>query len=192
MRTSTAWLVTLPIALAGIEAAHAVANRAFGSPEGAGELFAGHATGSELVAPLIAIALAAVLVGLGGLVAGSRSTAPGARSVAVQFACLPPVAFVLLELVEAGGVSWDAVLEPAFLAGLLLQGPFALAGYLVARLLIRLSDGVRALVGRRRPAPPLAGRPAPPVRANHDRRFATRRRFAQLGRAPPAGHAASS
>lgn len=191
MRRGAAWLVTLPIALVGIEAAHALANAAFGSPEEAGEIFASAASGAELVPVLSALALALLLLGLGGRVAGRWWSPRGARSLALPFACLPPVAFVLLELLEAllhrGHVPADLGFEPALLAGLVLQIPFALTGYLVARLLLRLSDGVRALILRRRVAPPLEPPRALPSLPHDDPPRHLRRGGAHLGRAPPVG-----
>jgi hypothetical protein len=44
---------------------------------------------------------------------------------------------------------WDPDARRTFAAGLALQLPFALAGYLLARLLLRLSDGVHGLIARR-------------------------------------------
>jgi hypothetical protein len=49
---------------------------------------------------------------------------------------LPPIAFVVQEfserLVHTGHVSWTTILQPAFLVGLALQLPFALAALLLA------------------------------------------------------------
>jgi hypothetical protein len=194
MRKGTAWLVSFPIALVGMLAAHAVANAAAGSPGGAGEVFASATSGAELVPVLAALAAGAILLGLIGRVAGRWCLTAGGRSLALSFALLPPLGFVLLELGEqfahSGGVGGDLPRHPTFLFGLALQLPFALAGYLAARVLLRLSDGVRALIARRRPlrfARPLAAlrRPydAPPPPA--------RRGAVHSGRAPPAFVAAS-
>jgi len=184
-------LVAVPIALVGLEAAHALANAAFGSPEEAGEIFASAASGAELVPVLSALTLAFVLLGLGGRVAGRWWLPRRARSLALPFACLPPVSFVLLELVEAllhrGRVPADLMFEPAFQAGLALQFPFALAGYLVARVLLRLSDGVRTLILRRRAAPLLEQPSALPSLPRDDPPRRARRGGAHLGRAPPVG-----
>jgi hypothetical protein len=184
-------VVTLPIALVGIEAAHASANAAFGSPEEAGEIFESAASGSELVLVLAALGLALVMLGLGFRVAGRWWLPQHARSLALPFACLPPVAFVLLELVEAllhrGQLPADLLLEPAFLAGLVLQAPFALTGYLVARLLLWVSDGVRAFLRRCRVAPPLEPPRALPSLPHSDPPRRLRRGGAHRARAPPVG-----
>jgi hypothetical protein len=65
-------------------------------------------------------------------------------------------------LLHRGHVPAQLVVEPAFLVGLVLQLRFALAAYLLARLLLRLSDGVRSLILRRRAAHTLAAPPALP------------------------------
>jgi len=194
VRRGAAWLVTLPIALVGIEAAHALANAVFGSPEEAGELFASGSSSAGLVPLLAALALGLLLVGLGGRVAGWWLPCR-ARLVALPFALLPPVAFVVLELVEGvlhrGAVPWDAALEPTLVFGLLLQFPFALSGYLVARGLLRLSDAVRRLIVGARRARPLA---PPPSRSlgGSERTRAARRHSAHCGRGPPVGLLTSS
>jgi len=106
----TAWLVTLPIALIGLEIAHAIANAAFGSPAAEGEVFASPASGAQLVPMLLALALALIVVGLVARTAGWWWSPRRARSLALPFACLAPTGFVLLELVEGllheGAVSW--------------------------------------------------------------------------------------
>ena len=62
------------------------------------------------------------------------------------FALVPPVGFVLQELLElslhTGTFGWQAVLAPTFLPGLLLQLPFALAAYVAARVLLRTAEHV--------------------------------------------------
>lgn len=153
MRRTAVWLVTLPLALIGVEAAHALANQLFGSPQGEAEVFASAAAGAELGPPLLALALAALLLALAARAAGRWWLPRSARSLALPFACVPAVAFVLLELLEAvladGSMPWDPHGRPTFAAGLALQLPFALAGYLLARMLLRLSDGARSLIARR-------------------------------------------
>ena len=82
------------------------------------------------------------------------------RPAAWPFALIPPLAFLAQELIErlAAGLPAHAVLEPAVYVGLAAQVPVALAGFLVARALLRVADdAARALA----PAPPLTLRPAP-------------------------------
>src|SRR5262245_40216701 len=138
MRRGVAWLVTVPIALAGVVAAHSLANVALGSPEGAGELFASGESGRGLLPLVGAFAAGLVVLGLAGQVMAPSGKSERGGLVALPFACLPPFAFAALELIEAhvpfgGGVG--SVLNPTFALGLALQLPFALCGYLVARLL---------------------------------------------------------
>ena len=60
------------------------------------------------------------------------------------FALLPPLGYVLQEFLERwfAGASfpWWMVLQPTFRVGLLLQLPFGLIAYLLARLLLRVAD----------------------------------------------------
>jgi hypothetical protein len=189
MRRTAVWLVTLPPALTGVEAAHALANQLFGSPQGEAEVFASAASGAELGPPLLALALAALLLALAARAAGRWWLPRSAGSLALPFACVPPLAFVLLELLEAvlgdGSMPWDPDARRTFAAGLALQLPFALAGYLLARLLLRLSDGARGLIARmpsRLSRPPLVLPPTPGDRAPRPDRGPC----VHAGRGPPA------
>jgi hypothetical protein len=189
VRRTAVWLVTVPIALSGIEGAHAVANAVFGAPAGdSGEIFASAATGASLVPLLVAVALAAVGIGLAGRIAGRWLTPRNGRMLALPFAFLPPAGFVLLELAEAalGDEGLQAgIVSPAVLLGLVLQLPFAFAGYLVARGLLRLGDEVRAIVVR--PRVRLVAAVSNPLfsRPSDDARRATPLRFSGFGRGPP-------
>ena len=195
MRNRLVWLVTLPIALAGVEAAHAVTNAVFGAPGGPdAEVFTGSDSSPELTLSLAALALGFVVLGLVSRATGAGWVSRRSRAVAIPFACLPPVAFLLLELLEglvhSGAFPWRDLAGPTFLFGLALQLPFALAGYLVARALLRLSDRVHDLI-RRRCVPRRSIRSLPSPRAD-----APRPAFAVLsghfGRAPPRVAIASS
>ena len=145
------WLVVLPLLAVGSEAAHAVLNLfAPGAYQGA-ELFAATSSTRALL-PLL-IGVAAVLV-LGGLV----TSAAGRRRPRISrkaFAALPLVAFAVQEHVEYaighGGVDWTLATHPAFVLGLALQLPFAVAAYLVARLLFLLADVVAGRLVTPRP-----------------------------------------
>jgi len=151
---SAAWLITLPLALAGVEAAHAIANGVFGSPEGPGELFASTASGARLVPLLAALGGGLVAAGVCARLLGTDAAADRGRLAALPFACVPPVAFVALEAVESlahtGGSPLADLGEPTFVAGLLLQMPFALVAYAVAAALLGVGTAVqRWFVGRR-------------------------------------------
>jgi hypothetical protein len=82
------------------------------------------------------------------------------RPAAWPFALIPPLAFLAQELIErlAAGLPAHALLEPAVYVGLAAQVPIAVAGFMVARALLRVADeAARALAPRLafglRPAP---------------------------------------
>lgn len=189
MRNRLVWLVTLPIALAGVEAAHVVTNAVFGASGGAeAEVFTGSDSSPGLTLLLAALALGVVLLGLVSRATGAWWVSRRSRAVAIPFACLPPSAFLLLEVLEgllhSGTFPWGDLAGPTFLFGLALQLPFALAGYLVARALLRLSDRVHELIRRRRRAPrrPVRSLPSPRTDAPQPAVVVLSGHF---GRAPP-------
>ena len=98
-------------------------------------------------------------------VAGSLGGMP-----AWPFAVLPPLAFALQEhlerLLHAGAVPWTAVLEPTFLPGFLLQLPFALLAFAVARALLGAAVLLARLL-RARSAPACRLAPGPTRRAGN-------------------------
>lgn len=108
----------------------------------------------------IALSLALVLV---GIVLAARQTGAGCgegRSPAQRFALLPLLGFILQEhlerLVQSGGFPVDAVLEPTFVVGVLLQLPLALLAYLLARLLLGAAESLGlalSAISRRRFVP---------------------------------------
>jgi hypothetical protein len=170
-RRSAVWLLTLPLAVVGSQLAHALAYRLVTSDEQkrTHELTAsGH---GYLAYVPIAFAVAAVLVAV-ALAGELRHVLTGrdrpSPPRAVLFAALAPGIFVCQEHFErflhAGAFPLDAALQPSFLVGLLLQLPFALAGYLVARLLLRAVRSLgRLLAGRARSPQPAAATPRPAV-----------------------------
>src|SRR5262249_48670975 len=106
----------------------------------------------------------AVLLRVGGRLQGSPAAWP--------FALIPPLAFLAQEVIErlAVGLPPHAVLEPAVYVGLAAQVPIAVAGFMVARTLLRVPDrAARALAPRpsfglrpsRAGAPAVALAPAP-------------------------------
>jgi hypothetical protein len=100
-----------------------------------------------------------LLVGFAAtLVAAVRRHEP--RPVpAWAFALLPLLGFTVQEFAErwliGGGFPWWAVLQPTFRIGLLLQLPFALIAFLLARFLLRSAEGVVRVLrpGARIPQP---------------------------------------
>lgn len=155
MRRRLTWLVALPAMLAGSQAAHALAYRLV-FPDASVRLHVLALTGHGYLAWLpLALAVAGAL----GLVGFAFAVGDVARGRHVReltpaaFALLPPVTFVVQELVElslhTGTVGWHAFAEPTFLPGLALQLPFALLAYLAARLLLRAAVRLgRALAQR--------------------------------------------
>lgn len=154
------WLVTLPLAVAGSQVAHALAYRAV-DPDPAERAHALSASGHAYLSYLpllLAVGTVLVLLALASeirhIVAapGRQGLRPGAWS----FAGLAPAIFVFQEhferLVHTGGFPWDAALAPSFVVGLALQLPLALAAYLLARFLLRAARSLgRLLAGRSQP-----------------------------------------
>ena len=156
-RSRIAWLVALPLAVAGTQLAHAFAYRV-ATPDADARAHELSATGHAYLEYLpLAVAIGAVVVLLGLAAELRRSIgAPGARRRSPRlwrFAVLAPAIFVGQEHLErlafAGGSSLQLVTEPIFLLGLVLQAPFALAAYLVARSLLRAVRSVARLLSAR-------------------------------------------
>ena len=157
-RRLIAWLVTLPLAVAGTQLAHAIAYR-LTTPAGNERAHELTATGHGYVAYLpLALAIGAVLVTF-ALAAEVRHIATtseraGLRPQAWHFAVVAPALFACQEhferLLHDGAFPWDAVLAASFIAGLLLQLPFALAAYALARLLLHAARSFGGLLARRR------------------------------------------
>ena len=86
------------------------------------------------------------LVAVSWVLVGSISRRSYKPVPAWAFGLVPPVGFVVQEFLERqmAGISfpWQLVLEPTFRIGLLLQVPFALAGFLLARFLLGAADRV--------------------------------------------------
>ena len=187
MRRGAAWLAAVPLMLGGSQLAHAVAYR-LAYPQAHVRVVHMLATGHSYFTQLpvvLAAAGACLLLSLAVTACdAARSRTPRALP-AWAFALLPPLAFALQELLElslhTGTFAWHVVLAPTFAPGLLLQLPFALLMFLVARLLLRVAERIgRAL---QRTAPQLRSVPefaaasaAPAVRVLAGRR---------LARAPP-------
>lgn len=143
MRRRLAWLVALPLVLAGTEAAHALAYRIV-FPQSHLRLVVLAASGHGYLVwlPLVlALAGAAALVGLGAAALDAARGRAAGELPPLAFALLPPLVFALQELLElslhSGTLAWHVVAAPTFLPGLALQLPFAALAYLAARLLLR-------------------------------------------------------
>jgi hypothetical protein len=99
---------------------------------------------------------AALAVALSTRVVAAVRGAPRLHMSVRWFFLLPLVGFALQEhlerLLPAGSLPLDAPLEPAFLIGLGLQLPFALAALAAARLLLGLADELGQALARRPPS----------------------------------------
>jgi hypothetical protein len=134
------WLVMLPLVAAGTEGAASLLDTFAPKRYETVELFS-RSNSSHLLLPLVADLGAALLL---WAVCSFATSAPAARRLPpLMFACLPPLAFALQEHVEYfvghGHVPWALVVDPTFGAGLLLQIPFAVAAYVLARLLVAVA-----------------------------------------------------
>lgn len=157
MRRRLTWGLTLPLVVAGSQAAHALAYKLVypeASIRGLHLASTGHGYLSWL--PLaLALGGAVALVALVSAAADAARLRPAREVPALAFAFLPGATFVLQELLElsvhTGQFGWRAALAPTFLPGLALQLPFGLAAYAVARLLLRAAERIGVALA---PAPP--------------------------------------
>src|SRR4051794_28922793 len=192
MRRGLAWLFALPLMLVGSQAAHVFAYR-WVYPSSDVRLHALFVTGHGYLDRLPFVLAAGGAVALVALLFAAADAARGrrvARLPAAAFALLPPVAFVLQEVLErsvhSGTFFWQAVEAPTFIPGLLLQLPFAIVAYLVARVLLRAAERAgRALAA----APPrvafvVALQRTPPHPVFGRRRSPLAHRLAQRGPPP--------
>jgi len=162
-RRAAAWLLMLPLMLAGSQLAHVLAYRLV-YPQSQVRLRELLATGHSYMGYmplLLGIGAALELVAFGSLVAGGVRRRGRAPVSPWAFALLPPLGFALQEFLERwlAGASypWWMVLQPTFRIGLLLQLPFALAAFLVARLLSRVADRVASVLRGKVERPPRVG-----------------------------------
>lgn len=153
-RRSVAWLLTLPLAVVGSQLAHALAYR-LATPNDAERGHELAASGHGYLAYLPAVlAVCSVLVALAlagelGHALTDRSRRPS-RPSALRFAVLAPAIFACQEhferLLHDGRFPWNAGFHRLFLVGLLLQLPFALVAYTLARLLLRVARSLGRLL----------------------------------------------
>lgn len=178
--------------VAGTELAHALAYRLV-YPQASVRWHVLASTGHGYTAwfPLLAGLLGGIVVTALVSEAVDASRGRPARSLpAWAFGLLPLAGFTVQEFTERwlalGGFPWWMVEQPTFRVGLVLQLPFALAAFLVARLFMRAARRVGVALQPRCPAPVISetepcrvrcGEPAPPrastLAAGH------------AGRAPP-------
>lgn len=162
-------LVSAPLAACGALLAHSLAYRIV-APDGheRSRLLAqtghGYLTYAHtFVGACVGLVLVGAVLRAGGAFAG--------RPRAWPFAALTPLGFLVQEHLEralGGHGALTTILEPAFLFGLLLQLPLALAAWLLARALLACADALSApatrgvLLAAAPPAVEAPSAPAPP------------------------------
>jgi len=164
-RCGAPWLVSIPFMAAGCLAAHALAYHLISPPH--------ERHGYLAYAPLFVGVLGAIA--LVGVLRRGRTASP------IVFAALPPLAFTVQEHAER---LQPLFTEPAFLVGLLLQLPFALAALVAARAFVGLADLVLDALAAppRRLWSPLRPEPVAVVHAPRLSPLA----YSRSSRAPPA------
>lgn len=178
--------------VAGTELAHTLAYRLV-YPQASLRWHVLSSTGHGYAAwfPLLAGLAGGVVVAALVSEAVDASRGRPARSLpAWAFGLLPLAAFTVQEFTERwlalGGFPWWMVEQPTFRVGLLLQLPFALAAFLVARLFLRVARRVGAALQPKRRAPGLSSGASCPARCG--RAVALRSSTlatGHAGRAPP-------
>jgi hypothetical protein len=152
-RPRLAWLLVFALTVAGWISAHEVAYRlAITHPHDGGSELPGrghaHLAYGSLV---IALSLLVAIVCMVGLVARPAGLRAPSRRLLLFVVFLPPLGFALQELAEGllatGALPYEAASEPAFLLGILLQLPFALAALVVARVLFAFARCLARCVG---------------------------------------------
>lgn len=143
--------------LAGTETAHWLAFRlAYPSAYERGLVLqqTGHGYFSWLpLAGGIGCALLVAALVIHGRSAADRAAGAVAPAGLWCFALMPPLAFALQEHLEqliSNGTLMGVVFQPTFMLGVALTLPFALVGYLAARLLLSVAEHVGRLLRRRR------------------------------------------
>jgi hypothetical protein len=156
MRQRLTWLSTAPLMFGGLIAGHILGYRlAFGDPHARADALAQSGHSYFRFVPLaLAVSLAVLCFGLGVQALGAFRGQQRRAATSPLIVLLPPLAFVTQEIVEriahTGHVPWSLPLQPAFLFGLALQLPFALAALLLAWAL----DSAARAIGRALSAAP--------------------------------------
>jgi hypothetical protein len=162
-RRTAAWLLSLPLMVVGTQVAHVLAYDLV-YPSAHVRLSAllasghGYMVGTHGYLPmLLGIAGALDLVAVGWVFAGSLRRSLQRPVPAWTFALLPLLCYALQELIErwlaGSSVPWWMVLQPTFRVGLALQLPFALAAFLLARVLLRAGATAAGRVRAHAPRP---------------------------------------
>jgi hypothetical protein len=189
MRRSLAWLVAVPLMLAGSQVAHMLAYRIV-YPQASVRLQVLVETGHSYMSALpLALGVAGSIVAL-SLAASVLDAARGRGVRALPpwaFALLPIAGFALQEYIERwldwGSFPWYAAAQPTFLVGVALQIPFGVLAFVLARLLLRTARRLGRRLARVAPPRPHialqpllvpAAQPLPPLPSLLSRRLGRR------------------
>jgi hypothetical protein len=161
-RSRLPWLLSIALIAVGSVTAHALGYLAFAGSGERGSEVGENSHGLAAHVPLVlAILVAAVVVGLlSRIVSAARRRSLGGAS-ARWFFVLPPLGFAIQEAVErvihVESFPGNGLHEPALVAALLLQIPFGLTAYLAAIWLTRAAVRIGRMLAGRGPQP--VGRP---------------------------------
>jgi hypothetical protein len=158
MRSRTLpWLVALPSVALGLVAAHLVGSHLAVAHvrevvETAGEQSSTHAASATVVAAFLGVM---VLAGSAVLAGCLRNRVGVGKPAPMLFLILPVIAWPVQEFLERiahpeGGLGVHALLDPSLLRGILLQIPFAIAAYFLARFLLKVVSKIVAALATRR------------------------------------------
>jgi hypothetical protein len=154
VRRALTWLLLVPLALLGSEAAHAVDYWLIEQDPGQrAALLAETGHGYvELLPAAIATCWAVVLLALLGWALEGRRGRRAPVLPFAPFALLPPIAFAGRELIERatyGELQPSLFLEPVLLVGLAVQIPFAVIAFLAGRALLHAAATLGAKLAKR-------------------------------------------
>jgi hypothetical protein len=139
--------VCLPLLLVASQGAHALVGLFASEKYEGAELFERGGVGRELMPYLTSAAVAVVVGALAVELLSRTGERRSHRPPHLLFALLPVLLFAVQEHVEHwaghGNVDWLLALQPAFVAGVLLQLPFAALAYVVGRSLLDLASAIR-------------------------------------------------
>jgi hypothetical protein len=193
MRHRLAWFSTAPLMVGGLLAGHTLGYRlAIPDAHARAEALAHTGHGYLAYAPLaLTVCLASLVAALVVRAVAAFKGKPTRPAASPAIVLLSPLAFVTQELAErllySGQVSWAAVAEPVFLAGLALQLPFALAALLLAWALDSIAIEVGRVLAAAEPRPVTSAfAPAPARIPSAPRTAGLARGYGE--RAPPFVH----
>jgi hypothetical protein len=189
MRGLVAWLLTLPLSGGGLFLAHELSYRAV-EPHSHDRATLLEGTGHgylEHISLAAAFGASLLIVGIALIAARAARGVAAARLRIWPFAVLPPLVFVVQEhaerAVHTGDLSLATALEPTVVLGLLLQAPFALVAFVLARALLAVAERIGALLVPLPAAPAVTNVVPRPRCMDLARRQVLARGWA--GRAPP-------